>query len=336
MEEDYQKYDELTKDISDDYANDPKLQYRRGIIKLCDDKLDEADSLLRKSSKQKKAPKNATVAVNAINAIRTNRAQANAYITKKDQEKAEVFLNKTIESSRMFCSAKAPLVQSTNLLTIKLLKMKNDKHQIIEVLDEMISANPTDMDLILERGDLHLELGDYDAAIFDYNNVQSHNPQNRRAHEGLQKAAEMKKAANHVDYYKLLGVSNSATTEEIKKAYRKLVVQWHPDRQREKEKKQEAEEMMKKINTAYEILCDPQRRRMYDQGIDPDDPMSGPGDDFFSEGFDPFDLLKQTMGGDPFEFMFGGGGGGGGQEFHFEGGQGFQFGGDGFQFHFNF
>ncbi len=63
------------------------------------------------------------------------------------------------------------------------------------------------------------------------------------------------------DYYEILGISKNASEGEIKKAYRRLALQWHPDRN----KSPEAEEKFKEINEAYEILSDPQKRRAYDQ-----------------------------------------------------------------------
>jgi len=64
------------------------------------------------------------------------------------------------------------------------------------------------------------------------------------------------------DYYDILGVSKEASAEEIKKAYRKLAVKYHPD----KNKDVAAEDMFKKINEAYSILSDPQEKARYDQG----------------------------------------------------------------------
>lgn len=65
------------------------------------------------------------------------------------------------------------------------------------------------------------------------------------------------------DYYSVLGVPRNASDEEIKKAYRKLAMQYHPDRNPGKEKW--ANEKFKEINEAYGVLGDPQKRRQYDQ-----------------------------------------------------------------------
>jgi len=66
------------------------------------------------------------------------------------------------------------------------------------------------------------------------------------------------------DYYEILGVPRDATKEDIKKAYRKLVKQWHPDAYKGSDKKN-AEEKFKEIQEAYEVLSDPQKRSMYDR-----------------------------------------------------------------------
>ena len=64
------------------------------------------------------------------------------------------------------------------------------------------------------------------------------------------------------DYYKILGVERNATEQEIKKAYRKLALKYHPDRN---PGKKDAEEKFKEINEAYQVLSDPQKRARYDQ-----------------------------------------------------------------------
>lgn len=129
------------------------------------------------------------------------------------------------------------------------------------------------------------------------------------------------------DYYDVLGVSRDASLEEIKKAYRKLALEWHPDRN----KSPEAEARFKEINEAYEILSDPEKRAAYDQfghaaftpgggfegfpGRFTGTYQKGPftytyttfsggepwGFDFDFEGFsDPFEIFEQFFGGSPF------------------------------------
>jgi len=65
------------------------------------------------------------------------------------------------------------------------------------------------------------------------------------------------------DYYQILGISRNASDEEIKKAYRRLAMQYHPDRNPGKEKW--ANEKFKEINEAYAVLGDPEKRKQYDQ-----------------------------------------------------------------------
>lgn len=84
-----------------------------------------------------------------------------------------------------------------------------------------------------------------------------------------------------VDYYKILEVSKTATGEEIKKAYRKLAIKWHPDRCKEAN----AKEKFQDISNAYAILSDKQKRQNYDKYGSPDGPMNsmpgpGPGQGF--------------------------------------------------------
>src|ERR1700761_1933301 len=64
------------------------------------------------------------------------------------------------------------------------------------------------------------------------------------------------------DYYEVLGVTKTVNSEELKKTYRKLAVQFHPDKNPGDKK---AEERFKELSEAYEVLSDPQKKQMYDQ-----------------------------------------------------------------------
>jgi len=139
------------------------------------------------------------------------------------------------------------------------------------------------------------------------------------------------------DYYKILGVAKDASETDIKKAFRKLAMIWHPDKN--PTKKEEAEKMFKEVAEAYEVLSDKQKREIYDQygeeglkgegggaggaggfpggaGGFPGGSFTftsgGPGGGFYRPG-NAEDIFAQFFGSN----MFGRGGGGGGMSFDF-------------------
>ena len=110
-------------------------------------------------------------------------------------------------------------------------------------------------------------------------------------------------AENKRDYYEVLGVDKSASGEEIKKAYRKLAMKYHPDRNPDNT---EAEEKFKEVGEAYEVLSDDERRSRYDQyGFAGVDPNYNPGAGGFGGGFGGFGGFGDF--GDIFSSVFGGG-----------------------------
>jgi len=113
------------------------------------------------------------------------------------------------------------------------------------------------------------------------------------------------------DYYEILGVQRNASSEDIKKAYRKLAREHHPDMVKESDKAA-AEKRFKEINEAYQVLSDPQKRKMYDQFGQTGEGFAGAqggqwgpftytysssGDNpFSSSDFDPFDIFEDFFG----------------------------------------
>ncbi|XWS54134.1 hypothetical protein CRYUN_Cryun10bG0062500 [Craigia yunnanensis] len=122
-----------------------------------------------------------------------------------------------------------------------------------------------------------------------------------------------------VDYYKILQIDRNVNDEDLKKAYRKLAMKWHPDKN--KNNKKEAEAKFKQIAEAYEVLSDPQKRAVYDQygeeGLKAATPPPESGAaSFFSTGYGPTtfqfnprnsdDIFAELFG---YSSSFGGGGG---------------------------
>lgn len=106
------------------------------------------------------------------------------------------------------------------------------------------------------------------------------------------------------DYYEILGVDKSATADELKRAYRKMAMKYHPDKN---QGDAEAEQMFKQVNEAYQVLSDESKRAMYDRygkaGLEGGGGMGGGAGGF--GGFEDF--------ADIFDSFFGGGAGGGGR-----------------------
>jgi curved DNA-binding protein len=123
------------------------------------------------------------------------------------------------------------------------------------------------------------------------------------------------------DYYKILGIEKNTGQDEIKKAYRKLAVKYHPDKNPDNKK---AEEKFKEISEAYEVLKDPEKRKQYDKlganwkqyqqsGFDFEGFRNQAGRRQHSHRFegDPSDFFGGSSGfSDFFDMFFGGGGGG--------------------------
>ena len=109
------------------------------------------------------------------------------------------------------------------------------------------------------------------------------------------------------DFYKVLGVDKTASAQDIKKAYRKLALKYHPDRN---PNNKQAEENFRQVSEAYEVLSDPDKRARYDQfGHDAFRQSMEGGT--YRTNFDPFDVFREVFGGGGgvFSDFFGGMGG---------------------------
>ncbi|CAG8552680.1 4533_t:CDS:2 [Racocetra persica] len=151
------------------------------------------------------------------------------------------------------------------------------------------------------------------------NNRQTPSPSTSREHkQGRQigdytteqaEAVKRIRACRTHDYYAILGISKDATDSDVKKAYRKLALQMHPD----KNAAPGADEAFKMVSKAFQILSDPQKRAIFDEhGADPDSRSSGipPGFRSFNSGFgngavyadeiSPEEIFNMFFGGDGF------------------------------------
>ncbi|KAK9779505.1 putative J domain-containing protein [Seiridium cardinale] len=147
----------------------------------------------------------------------------------------------------------------------------------------------------------------WEEAVKEWKAIQELDPEDRTIAKEIRKAELELKKSQRKDYYKILGVSKDADDATIKKAYRKLAIIHHPDKN---QGDPQAEERFKDIGEAYETLSDPQKRASYDSGedlVDPSEMFSGGGMGGGMGGIDPEILFSMMNGGG-----FGGAGGAGG------------------------
>ncbi|CAM9248728.1 unnamed protein product [Pylaiella littoralis] len=209
-------------------------------------------------------------------------------------------------------------------------KMSKHEEAVAEA-SRALSDDPTYVKAYERRAASLFETGgveNFEAACRDYEKIMDMVPdeKKREIHGKMRKTQAALKQAKRKDYYKLLGVSRSAEEAEIKKAYRKAALKYHPDRQSSKseEEKEKAGKLFRDIAEAYEVLSDPTKKERYDSGVDLEDldnPHAGHGHRHSGMDIDPSMLFQMFMqqggGGMGGGGRRGGGGGGGGMPFHF-------------------
>ncbi|CDH53530.1 dnaj homolog subfamily c member 7 isoform 1 [Lichtheimia corymbifera JMRC:FSU:9682] len=195
--------------------------------------------------------------------------------------------------------------------------------EALEDCNKAIELDPDFNKVYSRRAACYMELEEYEEAVRDYRRLTEVDASNREYRSLLQKAELELKKSQRKDYYKILGLTKSATDSEIKKAYRKLALQYHPDKNDGDAK---AEAKFKEVGEAYAILSDPQKKSRYDSGVDLDGGMGGMnGGGFDMGGVDVNDIFMQMFGGG-----MGGGMGGMGGGARFSSAGGFPGGGAGF------
>lgn len=210
-----------------------------------------------------------------------------------------------------------PVQESGLLLELHTMYCKaytelNDMDKAMPYCELVLAKDPDNVEATLARAELALQREDYDPAVRDLTKAFDASGRTDRAiHQKLQTAQKRLKLSQSKDYYKVLGVKRTDSLATIKKAYRKMARENHPD-------KGGSQEKMAQINEAWGVLGDEELRKKYDQGDDPNDPMGGQQGGYgnpFAQGGHPFDMFFQQQAGFG---GFPGGGFPGGQQFHFK------------------
>lgn len=142
--------------------------------------------------------------------------------------------------------------------------------EAIKACDIVLSLDPDNIDALLERGNAKLEAELFDDAMQDFETVGQKHPNDRNVQEKVHDARIRVKKAKRKDHYKILGVSKNADDRTIKKAYKRLAILYHPDKQAGKSEAEaeNAAQMFRDAAEAKEVLLDAEKRAAFDRGDD--------------------------------------------------------------------
>ena len=252
--------------------------------------------------------------VNTIDSIKT---KANEIFKQKKYEEAIEEYTKILEfdpNNKKFNS----LILANRALCYQKL---NKNVEALRDSNQSIKLNPFYARGYIKRGNVYMELKMFDDARADFQKAKDLDPNVTGVDGYLNDANKNAEKARKRDYYAILGIDKNADEKEIKRAYKKMAMKYHPDRNSESEEsKKMAEKKFIDVNDAYSVLSAPKKRSMYDQGYDPLNPeeASGGGMHF---GGDASEILKMFFGGggSPFGFSTGGFGNGSNIKFSFGG-----------------
>ncbi len=246
-----------------------------------------------------------------IDNINNAKAIANTYFKNNNYDQAITEYTKLLEfdpENKNFMS----IILTNRALC---LKKQGKNMEALKDVDQAIQYNPNYSTAYIRRALIYEELKMFDDAKSDLSKAKELDPRNSKIDGYMNEANQKAEQARNRDYYQILGVNRNATPAEIKKAYRKLALKYHPDRNSESEQtKKVAQRKFQDVSDAYCVLSDPKKKEMFDQGIDPLNPEtasgagpsgpSGPEMNMHFSGGDPNEIFKMFFGGKDGESFF--------------------------------
>ncbi len=294
---------------AEDKMRDEEFIYLTALALYFDGQYDKAKILLKQKNS---ADKKFVELLNKVNNIEAVKSKANEIFKQKKYEEAIEEYTKVLEfdpQNKKFNS----IILANRALCYQKLKKNTEA---LRDSNQSVKLNPYYARGYVKRGNVYMELNMYDDAKADFQKAKELDPSVTGVDGYLNDAKNKAEKARKRDYYAILGIDKNADEHEIKRAYKKMAMKYHPDRNSESEEtKKMAEKKFIDVNDAYSVLSDKKKRAMYDQGCDPLNPeeASSGGVHF---GGDASDILKMFFGGgSPFGFSTGGSGFGDGGSF---------------------
>eukprot|EP00941_MAST-03F_sp_MAST-3F-sp1_P000888 g888.t1 len=225
--------------------------------------------------------------------------KANQAFSSGDMEMAVSMSEKAINED------KTHLVHNKTLLLLqsKAFASLKDHQSALNAAKRAHMCDKEYVDALIEIGNAQIQLDQFDEAVRSMSEALKLDENSKAAQEGKQRADAALKQSKEKNYYKILGLSRDANKREIKKAYRKMALEWHPDKHEGDAAKEAAKVKFQDIGEAYEVLSDDELKGKYDRGEEVFENQGGSSGGGGHHGF-PFN-------------MFHGGGGGTTHHFHF-------------------
>ncbi|KAF9962800.1 hypothetical protein BGZ65_007892, partial [Modicella reniformis] len=161
----------------------------------------------------------------------------------------------------------------------------------VQDCDSSLNLDPAYLKVLRKRAECYQKLEKYEDAVRDLKAAAEMDKGNRDIRRELQAAELELKKSSRKDYYKILGVGRDANDSELKKAYRKQALLYHPDKN---DGDATAESKFKDVGEAYAVLSDPTKKHRYDNGMDVDG-AGGGMDDFGGGGGDVNSMFYQMF-----------------------------------------
>ncbi|POS88354.1 hypothetical protein EPUL_000019 [Erysiphe pulchra] len=186
--------------------------------------------------------------------------------------------------------------------------LQNNHKKARSWCDKALEYNKFSLYGILSRVQNQIQNEQYETAIRTLNDASEYYPDSDEINDMMNEAQIALKRSKTKDYYKVLGLPRDADERQIKAAYRRLVKIHHPDKAHKQGiSKEEAEKKMAAVNEAHEILSDPELKRRYDHGDDPNDHGSHNQPHFQQGGwYAPGGFASSKFDGGGFQFAFNG------------------------------
>ncbi|CAJ0906783.1 8995_t:CDS:2 [Entrophospora sp. SA101] len=217
--------------------------------------------------------KNARLLLKKARSIESQKNAGNEAFKEGDYDTAYKLYTLALEIDPTNIGTNSKIYSNRSMALNKLGKFE----EAISDMDKALEMDPTFVKVLRRRADTYRRLEKYEEAVRDLKSALEMDSSNHDLRKELHEAERELKQSQRKDYYKILLVSRDATEGEIKKAYRKLALQHHPDKNAGDS---DAEKKFKEIGEAYAILGDPVKKQRYDSGVDLDSINGSGGMDF--------------------------------------------------------